>query len=334
MVNLKLDSDESIILSTQVIVISGVRHEAILTSRRFILVENETGAIQEDLRFSDIGLAVAHSNYLREPVLTLDIKSADGEMRPLELRFIRNRGIQNFLDRDRCISIFKERDVPVRVESHESNIAPLSLRDGVIPLELGNVTPSTTPQVPEFFLLESQKKVEHPENEEIKEQSPWVTIAAFIFLFALVFSVAYIAGGMQTPVHKIPVQPTVKVTVVPTAVTTSPTAIPTPEITMTTEPLPPSAPVYLVPPNGVWVRVQYPGSYQGDIRTSAGNIAVNNTGTRYYQLVLNHGSIDTFIEKQDGSPDTLDVAVFKDGTMVSSDNTTKPLGIVNFHTDV
>ena len=84
---------------------------------------------------------------------------------------------------------------------------------------------------------------------------------------------------MQTPVHKIPVQPTVKVTVVPTAVTTSPTAIPTPEITMTTEPLPPSAPVYLVPPTGVWVRVQYPGSYRGDIRTSVGNIAVNNTGT-------------------------------------------------------
>ena len=332
--NLNLDSDESIIHKTQTVVISGVRYEAILTSRRFILVECDTGKIHEDLLLSDIVLAVACSNYMREPVLALNVKSPDGEIRNIELRFIRNHGMQNFPDRDACITLFREHNVPVRVDRHEGDSNLLSMGKEVEPDTLEHDKPATRPQVPEFVLLRYQSQTPQPDNDEPMERSPWITVVAIILVIAVVLSTALIMGGRETPANKTPIQPTVTVVVTPAAVTASPTPIPTPEVQIPTGSQQASAPVFLIPQKGVWMRVQYPGNYRGYISTFGRNIDVNRTGTWYYQLPIDHGPIDAFIEKQDGSVDKMELAVYKDETLIAVKNTTKPLGVVDFHTQV
>ncbi|MFA6226133.1 MAG: hypothetical protein WC620_08170 [Methanoregula sp.] len=94
--NLNLNSDEAIILTTQTIIIDGIRHEALLTDRRLILAESETGRIHEDIPFADIRLAISGVNKLREPIITISFKSPEAENRTLELIFIRLVEGQNF----------------------------------------------------------------------------------------------------------------------------------------------------------------------------------------------------------------------------------------------
>ncbi|MEN6444391.1 MAG: hypothetical protein ABFC71_11660 [Methanoregula sp.] len=331
--NLNLNSDESILHTTHTIVIAGVRYEAVLTSRRLIIVESETGTIREDLLFSAIGLAVAGSSQIREPELTLEINSPDKEIRTLELRFIRSLGIQNFPDRDKCIAILKEHNVPVRVNSRTVDSVPLSPGKGLIPGETDGEKPATRPAVPEFTLLKYQSQAQQPDLLEPKEHSPLITVAAIIIVIAAIIGGALIMGHGNNAATST-VLPAVTTAVLPAAVTTNPTPILTPENQVTSAPQPSGPPVFLVPPTGVWVRVQYPGNYVGGISVFGRNIAVNDTGTRYYQVPINYGPVDAFIEKQDGSADNLEIAVFQDGTLVSSSNTSKPLGTVDFHTRV
>ena len=96
--NITLASDESIIYKTQKIIINGVSHEAVLTSRRFILVESETGRIHEDIPFTEIDLAIPGVSKLRESIITLNINSPDGEKRKIELIFIPIIGNQNIVE--------------------------------------------------------------------------------------------------------------------------------------------------------------------------------------------------------------------------------------------
>ena len=69
--NIKLASDESILHKTQTIIIKGVRYEAVLTNKRLITVESETGHIREDILFEEIDLAISGENKFHEPVITL-----------------------------------------------------------------------------------------------------------------------------------------------------------------------------------------------------------------------------------------------------------------------
>ena len=69
--NLTLMSDEAVIQKIQTIIIDGVRYEAVLTGRRLILVESETGRIHEDIPLADISGAISGVNKLREPVITI-----------------------------------------------------------------------------------------------------------------------------------------------------------------------------------------------------------------------------------------------------------------------
>ncbi|MGB7789040.1 hypothetical protein [Methanoregula sp.] len=89
-----------------------------------------------------------------------------------------------------------------------------------------------------------------------------------------------------------------------------------------------------IPATGVWVRVAYPGNFTGTISANGIGQDVNSSGDQFYQLSMATGTIDGFIEKGDGSGENMIVQVYKDGTLVTYDNTSAPLGTVEIHTTV
>ena len=56
--------------------------------------------------------------------------------------------------------------------------------------------------------------------------------------------------------------------------------------------------------------------------------SVNSTGDQFYQIPLRSGTIEGSIEKQDGSVETLVVAIYKDGALVTRLDTAVPLGVI------
>jgi len=89
---------------------------------------------------------------------------------------------------------------------------------------------------------------------------------------------------------------------------------------------------YAIPPTGVWVRVLYPGNYSGILSSNGLNREILATGSQIYQMVMKNGTIDGVLEKMDGSSDSLQIEVYKDGTLVDLGNTSAPRGTAEIHT--
>jgi hypothetical protein len=86
-----------------------------------------------------------------------------------------------------------------------------------------------------------------------------------------------------------------------------------------------------VPGNGFWARVTYSGDYSGFLSSGGWRTDVRGPGTKLYQLPVQDTIIDGFIEKGDGSGNTLTVEVFNGGIRLSKHETNTPRGMVEFH---
>jgi hypothetical protein len=329
MANLTLNSDEEIIHTTQTIIINGIRHEAVITSRRLILVESETGSIHEDIPFTEIGLATSGVNKIREPIITLNINSTGGEKRTTELIFIRFTGNQNLVELEKCIAILKEHNVPIEAKSQLTD--PALLRRG----ERTNTGESlvegqfTHPAIPDWTIPGTSLQGGRPLPEEAPEKLSLTIIAAVVIIIVVFVGGAFIAGQIMNlkdvPVPQNVTESDIANTIVPSA---SLTPTPQPQGTTGTDLIPP---LVSVPTNGVWVQIDYPKNYSGYIGAPGRYIEVDNSGNRFYQLPVQNTMIDGFIEKMDGSSEKLEVMIYNGGTQIAKSETQKPLGVVEIH---
>ena len=325
--NLNLDSDETIIKKTQIVIITGVRHEALLTSRRLILIENETGRIHEDIPFAEIDLAVSGVNKLREPIITLTINSPGGEKRSLELIFIHFIGDKNIVELEKCLTILKEHDVPT------GGISTLTIRALLTKVDRKNKgtlvveEQVSRPAVPEWTIFGPSRSVNQAPEEEYPERSPLNTIAImFVIVMVMIAGMTLVGQSLREKPQPDPLNITTTgkgvVTILPTPY---PTPTPTPQVFIvpTVSVLPIS-----IPPNGVWVRVEYPGNFYGNIGARGRNIEVNSSGIQWYQLPVVNATIDGTITKRDGSSDKMLVEIYKDGKLISRKITKSPYGSI------
>ncbi len=324
-----LASDESIIHKTQTLIISGVRHEAVLTSRRLILVESETGHIHEDIPFTSISLATSGINRMREPFITLNFNSPEGEKRLLELIFIHLTGNGNIREMETCLTILGQHNVPV--ESKVPLGSPTLLRRGdrTVTGESFAEAQANRPAVPEWTILGSSHQIRKPLPSEEKQQSPLVLIAAAV-LIIVIFAVGVFIVGQSLTAKNVTVNQNVTGTDTTRVVASSPSVTPTPQLQVTDDtdryPLPIS-----VPTTGVWVRVSYPGNYTGFLKAQGRQIEINSSGTGFYQMPVQNTMIEGMIEKQDGSAEKIKAEVYNGGTLVSKSETTTPRGVVDIH---
>jgi len=325
--NLNLNSDETIIQKTQIVIITGVRHEAVLTSRRLILIENETNRIHENIPYAEIEQAISGVNKLREPIITLIVDSPGGEKRTLELIFIHFIGDKNIVELEKCLTILKEHNVPIGGMSLASIRAQLIKVDRKNKGTLVVEEQVSRPAVPEWIVFGSFSNNKQIPEEENTGRSPLTTIIAIcVFLVVFITGVAFMGQMVQEkPLSGQPAIATAGVKGVVTIATPAPTPIPSSRIT----PIPTeSLPQIIIPPTGVWVRVQYPGNFSGNIGALGRNIDVKGSGIQWYQLPVVDTTLDGTISKLDGSSDKMLVETYKDGTLISRKSTKSPYGSI------
>ncbi|MDO9550558.1 MAG: hypothetical protein Q7J03_06240 [Methanoregula sp.] len=334
MENLNLNSDEAIIHTTQTIIINGVRHEAVFTSQRLILVESETGQIHEDIPFAAIGLVASGINKIREPVITVNFNSPEGEGRTRELIFLRSTGNLNIKEIERCLTILKDHNVPV-----EGTVQPVGSvhRDSGEKATTGVPAmdeKASRPAVPEWSYTTTSHQIRKPLKEEPKERSILFSITALILIFVVIIGGTVVMGKIlnsnTAPSSENGTGSEVVINGEPTPPPT-PTPTPQPEVTETKVGY---IPKITVPTTGIWVQVSYPGDYSGYIGAGGRRIEVNGSGTRFYQLPVENAMIEGSIEKQDGSADTLEVGIYNGGEPVLKRETAKPWGLIDIHIPV
>ena len=309
-----LSSDEPVLLTNHKIIIGGVRHEAVLTGKRILIIEERSGNLIEDIPFTALVMVSPGENALREPTIALTFMAPSGETRSVELIFSRQAGGLNIQERDKSFAFLRERAVPV-AGAHKKPDAGTTTR------------PAAHDWMPTPF----QNKVSQPALAIPGGRSPFFTIAAIIVIIVLVISVAFVYdpfGKGKAPVTHVVVP---KTTTAPTPVITK---IPLPATELPEPPVSPgpsATQASTIPPTGVWIRVDYLGNYTGYVKAQGYAVQLNSTGDQLYTLPARDGMVEGSIEKQDLSSDTLEAWIYQDGTLVSRVNTTRPGGMLDFH---
>jgi len=152
-----------------------------------------------------------------------------------------------------------------------------------------------------------------------------VVIAIILGGFALMKG-----GGAATP----PVTPAATTVATPVPATSAPTVKPTPVSaapTATPVSTPTRAPV---PQNGVWVHVNYDGSFTGSYGTPGSEASVTDSGDHFYQVPTLTGIVVASFTKNDGSADPILVEVYKNGAIAGSTRITSPKGTADIQVDL
>lgn len=164
-------------------------------------------------------------------------------------------------------------------------------------------------------------------------------IAAFAIIAIVILAVlagAFMVINSPEGIPGIPISttPTPPETTEPTTVATpTPTAsiIVSPAVTTATTPPPP---VVIIPKDGVWLRVIYPGKFSGSYGTPGFQTPVTDTGDRFYMVSTINGPVEASIKKMDGSANELVIEVYKNGDLVKRETTVSPRGTIDFQVDL
>lgn len=141
----------------------------------------------------------------------------------------------------------------------------------------------------------------------------------FIAVTAILIIILAIAGAGVYYSASLPPQP----------VTTAPT---TPVPSLTLQPTPVPTPV-IIPANGIWVRVMYPGDFYGWLGSAGSLRAVNSSGEQIYKLPESAETIQVNMYKPDNSGKPLLIEVYREGKMINNRTISVPGGSIELLID-
>jgi hypothetical protein len=339
--SLYLNNNESIILSTHNVVINTIPAEAILTSQRLILVDSRHTQLRpQDIPFTALETVTIGDTSAMDPVLSLSILMNDQTRHTLGIVFPQAPKTKRAGERDEWAVRLKEASLSAQRDH------------GLQPAEL------SPPWIPGMIPEETAEGEKGPELPEEKFRNPPLsprklrakpspgnrTVMAAGLVIILVVAAAvgvYFFAPLFTGNPGTPVTPAPTPEVIPSATENPvPTVEPTAEITPEAEPatevteVPASAPMSLIPPTGVWVRIEYPGNYTASIGTAGRMREVAGSGNRVYQVPAKNEIVDATVQKGDNSGNALTVSVYSDGQLGDSGTTTNPHGTVDVHADL
>jgi hypothetical protein len=238
-------------------------------------------------------------------------------------------GNLNIGELEKCMAILKEYNIPTEVKTLFSGPVVSTWEDRTNTGETSVEEKISRPAVPEWSIIGTSHQSRKPLPAETTQHSPLFLIAVVVVIIIFVAG-AFIVGPL---IHakNIPVNQSVTATEIVNNVVPSPSLTPTPQPQETNITTDLSDAMTLIPSNGVWVQVSYPGNYTGYLGAQGRKIEVNSSGTRFYQLPVDDAMIEGMIEKMDGSSEKLEVGIYNGGTLVFKSETTKPQGLVDIH---
>ncbi len=334
-----LQSDEVIVRETKGVTVRSIPLNAILTTRRLILVDNRIDAIpQKNIPLASIREIKKVGDASKDPAIALSVMTESGNIRQMIITFPSFGDSGNNAEFGEWVKSLEDRTASTRAIPHVNTLTPakpgVDVKPGILPIAEPTVPLKARDWVPDFtpFIPKSQQ-----EQTPSQKKSQYIKIGAIILAIVVILGVILVVGQFTKGKTTSPQAP---VTV--SALTTKATPLPTPTPTSTLQfsptiavsPVSTAPPQYLIPDKGVWVRLQYPGNYVGYIGAKGLYKQVNSTGEQYLQLPIVTGEIDGSIEKQDGSTDNLIVEIYKDGALISQKSTRTPQGVLDIHVSV
>jgi hypothetical protein len=335
-----LNSNESIILSTNNVVVNTVLAEAILTNERLMLIDARHAEFRpQDIPFHAIETVTIGENSDADPMLSLSLVTAPGVTQALGIVFPQPPRMRRVAERDEWAARLKELSI-------------ISVREGgTIPMEI------LPPWVP-GPLFEEGKEGESP-AAKADTQSPFrnppltprkprgpaaqkngkviAAVAIVVVVIALVAGAyllfpSLLGKGVPAAPPATPA-PTPALTTAPTP---APTTIATPKLTTA---VPASTPVpapprLAVPGTGVWVKVSYEGSFSGSAGAPGRYRDITDTGDHLYQLSVKDEVVMATIQKQDNTGRKMTVEIYNQGSLIKSGSVTAPKGTVSISADL
>ncbi len=101
---------------------------------------------------------------------------------------------------------------------------------------------------------------------------------------------------------------------------------------VTVQPTPTSVPT-LVPADGVWVRIEYPGTFIGEVGNPEIMHPAYGSGVRIYKILWSDRPVHAFAQKQENTGDTLTIEIYNNGNLIKSSSTRAPKGSVDILID-
>jgi len=329
-----LSSNESIILSTNDIVVNTVPAEAILTNERLMLVDTRHADIRpQDIPFQSIETVVIGESGTEDPMLSLSLITGPGVTQALTMVFPQAPRMKRVAERDEWAARLKELSiVSARASSgsREMEILPPWV-PGPLPEE-GEASPAAVANGATAGSAVSHAPLapRRTKGSAARGNRTTIAIATIVVVVIAVAAVAYLVGPSMFGKGG---------TAVPTpAPATIPTTIPTPvPTTLSTPPATPVVPVtpqVLIPQTGVFVQVLYDGAYSGSAGAPERMTDVSNTGNTVHQLAVKDETIYATVQKQDNSGKKLTVEIYNNGRLIQSGSVTAPMGTVALSIDL
>jgi hypothetical protein len=85
----------------------------------------------------------------------------------------------------------------------------------------------------------------------------------------------------------------------------------------------------VIPPTGIFVYVDYLGSFAGSYGAPVNMLQVKDSGERLYPVDALNGTVSVSIAKLDGSSHTVTVMIYENGKVLKRGTSDSPYGMVN-----
>jgi len=139
-----------------------------------------------------------------------------------------------------------------------------------------------------------------------------------ILLIGILIFAILVAGCTQSQQASSTPAPTSTATAAPTQVSVGPGTITVPVVT----------PV-VIPATGVFVYVNYLGSFSGTYGTADAMLSAQDSGERLYPVDAMNGTVSASFTKLDGSAHPIDVRIYENSTVLKNGTSSSPGGKVN-----
>lgn len=330
-----LNRDETIILSTQNLLVNKVPVEAILTNHRLILSDNRDTQFQpQTIPLAAILMVTAGQTGASEPFITLSVAGAGPEdvTQALDIIFTQDPGVFRTQECWEWIHQLEDLSAAARNEAAKSG-------EPVPKPELHRIL-GTAEEPGATVIPLATAGGGGPEPGASKSLSTPVKVAVGACIILAVIAVIYVMGpalflkhssapsAPPVPATTVPVTTSVPKTTAPVTTTIAVTPAAGADANIT---VPATTAASGLPQSGVWVRIQYDGEYNGTVGTSQYARAVNGTGENLYQIPTRNDTIEVSINKLDGSGKLLTVEVFKDGSLVQQFTKSAPQAVIVEH---
>jgi hypothetical protein len=336
-----LSSNESIILSTNNVVVNTVLAEAILTNERLMLIDAKHAELRpQDIPFHAIETVTIGEDSNQDPVLSLSLVTGPGVTLSMGIVFPQPPKMRRMAERDEWANRLKELSI---ISARESGIRATEILPPWVPGPLPEEAGAGDAHAPR---PETESKFRNPPLTPRKVQKPAAPknrmmiagVALVIVVIALAAGAYLFApslfGKGETLLPPVTVASTTAQTAVQTPVPTTVTVAVTPAVTTPLTTAPTAAPQVIVPQTGVWVRVKYEGSFSGTAGAPGRFRDIDDTGDHVYQLPVKDEIVTATIQKQDNTGRKLTVEIYNEGKLIKSGSVSAPKGNVIMSADL